>query len=120
MRMHEPSWGRHYQRVWVERAGDPGLPLWLRVASLAYGKHLKNGHAVFRPGEIKKHMTTVNLNTGVLHEPTRQAVSAAIVSAVEHGFLDRTSRTVCLVVPAHAIVGGIGGTETSACPVHQP
>lgn len=110
----------HYQQTWEERAGNPPLPLWLRVASLAYGRHLRNGHANFRPGEVATCLMTIEPSTGEITQPTRQQVSRAIKAAVDYGFLAPDSGSECLVVPAHSIRGGRGteATEHIQCPVH--
>ena len=47
-------WSAHYQGVWMERPQNPVLPLWLRVAALAFGRHRVNGHANFAKGELCK------------------------------------------------------------------
>jgi hypothetical protein len=45
---------QHRQGVWAERGKNPALPTWLRVAAVVFGKHKKNGHAHFAPGELAK------------------------------------------------------------------
>jgi hypothetical protein len=112
------AWARHYQSAWEERAGNPRFPLWLRVASLAYGSHGANGHAVFRPGEVAVALSTVDTTTGVITRPDRRAVGRAIETAVAYGWLASGSGTTCLVVPPRAISGGLGDVRT-ACPVHD-
>ena len=113
------TWARHYQHAWEERSGNPRFPMWLRVASLALGKHKANGHAVFRPGEIALALTTVDLDTGELHQPDRRGVRRAITTAIDYGFLSTGSRSTCLVVPRHAVEGGWGGEASTPCPVHD-
>lgn len=49
MGVHAP-WAKHAQIEWENRAADTTLPLWLRVACLAYGRHEANGHANFGRG----------------------------------------------------------------------
>ncbi|MGY1672181.1 hypothetical protein [Geodermatophilus sp. SYSU D00710] len=115
----QQSWARHYQHAWAEKAGNPGLPLWLRVACLAFGHHLGNGHATFGPGEVRLTLTSVDRD-GVLREPTSSDVSRAIKTAVRYGWLVEGSRARCLVVPGHAITGGRGvGTEHVPCREHH-
>lgn len=115
----QQPWSRHYQHVWQERAGQTHLPLWLRVVSLAYGSHLGNGHARFGPGEVRLTMSTVDAN-GVMCQPDGSAVRRAIRQAVSNGFLAPGSKQRCLVVPAHAVEGGRGGSSTQylPCPDH--
>lgn len=98
----------HFQLVWQERAGDRRLVLWLRVAALAYGMHRANGHACFGPGQIALSLTTVDPDTGEVYQPTRQQIYRAIGTAVDYGWLASTSSARCLVVPPHAVYGGLG------------
>jgi hypothetical protein len=112
-------WARHFQLVWEERAGDPRLPYWLRVAALAYGKHATNGHAVFKAGQIGLILGTPNPATGEFKPLEKGNVQRAIRTAVEYGWLSKESGSRCLVVPGHAINGGVGGRELSACPQHD-
>lgn len=111
----ERPWARHYLEVWQERAGDDRYPYWLRVAALAYGSHLDNGHARFKRGEIAMILGRIDPATGEL-VPYRN-VSRAIVIAVEYGWLDPASFWGCLVVPAHAIKKGEHGRDP-VCPIH--
>jgi hypothetical protein len=105
------AWARHYQSVWQERAARRNLPNWLRVAALAYGAHAANGHALFKPGDLAV----------ALGEPGRPMnkhnVQRAIKTAVDNGWLSSLSGSTCLVVPAHAITGGMG-RPGQLCPVH--
>ncbi len=110
-------WTRHYQHVWEERAGSPRLPLWLRVASLAYGKHAANGHAPFAMGEVALAMSSVSPDTGKIVHPSRQRVYDTIKLAIEYGFLAPGSSARCLIVPHHAVEGGVGSPYT-LCPHH--
>jgi len=91
-------WARHYQDEWWSRAGDPGLPYWLRVAALAYGSHLDNGHASFKRGDVAV----------VLGEPGQpyNRVGRAIEQAVERRWLEDGSWWGCLIVPRRAIRKG--------------
>ena len=109
----QKSWSRHYQDVWEERAGDPRLPKWMRVAALAYGMHRANGHACFPPGAIALVLGKPN-GGDVVKEPN---VGRIIKRAVEYGFLGEGSTSRCLIVPAHAIEGGLG-SQHAICPMH--
>jgi hypothetical protein len=111
----EPPWARHYHAVWQERAGDDRLPYWLRVAALAYGSHLDNGHARFKRGEIGIILGKLDPETGELIP--LENVTRAIESAVEFGWLEPESFWGCLVVPAHAIKKGEHGRKP-VCPIH--
>lgn len=112
----ENPWARHYQGVWSERSGDPSLPDWLRVAALAYGRHRANGHATFGAGRVALVLARVDTATGELTPSSN--VSRAIAKAVEYGWLAQGSKTRCLIVPRHAVEGGVGH-PFAACPVHD-
>ena len=111
-------WSKHYQAPWEERAGDPRLPMWLRVASLAYGKHHRSGHAPFRPGQVALVLSTVDSETAEVIVPPKQSVHRAIQTAITYGWLAPGSTSLCLVVPEYAIQGGMGSSATP-CTVHS-
>lgn len=107
-------WARHYQAVWRERAGNPRIPYALRVAFLALGNHKANGHALFGRGEVAD-----ALMTPPNHRPDRRSVHRAIRQAIDWGYLAEGSTARCLIVPAHAVTGGLG-SPTAPCPHHDP
>ncbi len=111
----ERPWARHYHEVWQERAGDPRMPFWLRIAALAYGSHLDNGHARYKRGEIAMILGTLDPDTGQLSP--YENVGRAIDTAVDYGWLAPESFWGCLVVPAHAIKKGEHG-RNPVCPIH--
>jgi len=110
------TWAKHFQSVWAERAADPAYPLWCRVAWLAFARHKADGHANFQRGQLgeifggfgKDGFKPLDLNN----------LQRAIRDAKKAGLLDGSSCAECLVVPAHAIQGGWGGSPDSPCPVH--
>jgi hypothetical protein len=110
-------WSGHYQSVWLERAKDPDLPDWLRVASLAFAKHQLNGHANFATGQLRKLLTSPGPD-GKPKPISHSAVSNAIRTAKKRGFIAENSSARCLVVPPHAITLGMGGTPETKCLVH--
>lgn len=112
-------WSRHYQSVWHERTADKRLPLWLRTACLAYGAHRANGHARFKPGEIAMIFGTVDPETGEIKSQDKANIQRAIRSAIGAGWLAPTSSTLCLVVPAHAITGGLGYEQEKCTLQHR-
>jgi hypothetical protein len=114
----ERPWARHYQHVWHERTADGRLPLWLRVAFLAMGSHRANGHARFKAGEIGMVFGTIDADTGEIRPQDKHHVQRAIKSAVERGWLSEGSSSLCLIVPAHAIEGGVG-YPSERCPIHE-
>lgn len=111
------SWARHYQEVWQSRAGDPRLPYWLRVASLAYGLHGENGHARFKRGEIALVLADVDRESGQIRP--YENVGRAIKDAIEYGWLESESFWGCLVVPAHAVRKGSLTRAVATCPIHS-
>jgi hypothetical protein len=111
------SWARHYQSVWLERSQDSSLPYWLRVVGLAYGRHNANGHAPFGPGEIGL-LLAKPLTKGEAKPLSDSAVSNAIREAKKKEFIARESMARCLVVPPHAVTGGLGGPWTK-CRMHR-
>jgi hypothetical protein len=105
----------HRQVVWRERAAsraaNPSLDDWIRVAALAFGCHRGNGHATFQVGEIGEILGTPG-------QPlTPQAVSNAIRRAKNAGWIAEESTARCLVVPPHAVEGGLGHPN-ERCKIH--
>ena len=100
--------GRRYQNVWEQKAGDPRLPRWLRLASLTHGKHRANGHASFKIGDVALVPSTIDDRTGEICTRSRQRVFEAIQSAIEYSLLAKGSTSRYLIVPPHAIEGGLG------------
>lgn len=111
------AWSRHQHGAWQERAGDPRLPHWLRVTALAYGSHRANGHAMFARGQVALVLADVNTDTGEVTPRDRRLIHRDIAKAVEYGWLAEGSTARCLIVPAHAIHGGLG-SPTAECPQH--
>jgi hypothetical protein len=107
--------GMHHQAVWraraADRAANPSLDNWIRVATLAFGYHRRNGHASFKPGEIAEIL-------GAPGKPlSGPAVSNAIRLAKNAGWIAEESNARCLVVPPHAVGGGLGHPN-DRCPIH--
>jgi len=109
--------GRHRQGAWMERAANPKLPDWLRVAGLAFAKHRANGHANFSQGEIANRLGKRSAD-GRLIPASGPTVSNAIKRAKDYGFIAETSHARCLVVPPHAVEGGLG-SEYERCRFHE-
>jgi hypothetical protein len=105
----------HRQTIWMERAAnhaaDPTLPLWIRVASLAFGCHRRNGHAPFRSGEIAEILGTPGKPL------SKTSVANAVRLAKRADWIAQESNARCLVVPPHAVTGGLGHPN-DRCPVH--
>lgn len=96
-----------FQSGWRERAADTRLPLWQRVAFLAYGSIRANGHATFPKGELARKF-----------DVSSQEISHAIRTAKDRNFLSRESKSECLVVPPHFVTGGLGHGN-DPCAVHD-
>jgi hypothetical protein len=107
----------HYQSVWLERSMDSSLPYWLRVSGLAYGRHNANGHALFGPGEIGKLLAKPGLK-GEAKPLSDSGVANAIKLAKRKGWIAQESMARCLVVPRHAVTGGLGGAAWTPCRAH--
>jgi hypothetical protein len=105
----------HRQAVWKERAANhaanPTMPQWIRVASLAFGCHRRNGHANFKSGEIAEILGTPGKPLSA------SSVSNAIKLAKSAGWIAQESTARCLVVPPHAVDGGIGHPN-ERCQIH--
>lgn len=108
----------HFQKVWLERAANTRLPLWARLVSLAYGNHEANGHANFKRGDLGFVLGTPPRDGEPPIMVSKYALRDALNLAIEIGWLDPRSCTECLVVPAHAITGGLGDPE-KPCVVHE-
>ncbi|HMM93978.1 hypothetical protein [Phycicoccus sp.] len=107
----------HYQSVWLERAGDRRLPPWLRVTCVAYGSHRRDGHSPFKPGQLGLILGTPHPEAGVVEPMDKHNLQRAIKRAVEYGWLSPLSGSTCLVVPSHAVSGGMG--KGAKCTAHS-
>lgn len=111
-------WTAHYMDVWQSRSGDPRLPMWLRIASLAYGGMERNGHCPLAPGDIEVVLATVDPETGAVYEPRPDNVNRAIKTAIEYGFIGEGSHRQCLIVPPYMADGGVRGHAHATCKRH--
>jgi hypothetical protein len=103
------DWAAHAQDHWLDFAGNPNFPDYLRTVFVAYGRHAANGHAVLERGELAYFLVR---RDGTL--PERRIVSRAVQEAVNLGFLAEGSRLLCLVVSSHDVQGG-RGNPTARC-----
>ncbi|WP_149448463.1 hypothetical protein [Mycolicibacterium sp. P9-22] len=113
---YQNPFSMHRQKVWLERAADPKLPRWVRVSALAFARHKGNGHACFRVGEIATLLGSPDPN-GNIKPVAGSVVSDAIRAAKKKEWIAPQSHARCLVVPPHAIQGGLGASST-VCPFH--
>jgi hypothetical protein len=111
----ENPYGMHCQAEWGARAGNPVHPLWLRVAAFAYARHRRNGHANFEPGELS--WILGKPGDGKWDDVPTPRVSEAIKLAKQYAWIAEESNAKCLVVPGHAVQGGLGHAGEK-CSVH--
>jgi hypothetical protein len=100
------DWAAHAQDYWLEFAGNPNFPDYLRIVFVAYGRHRANGHARLRPGELATYLVRKD---GTL--PDRRNIRHSIDRAIDLGYLMPTSRMLCLVVSSLHVQGGIGDPD---------
>lgn len=100
------SWAAHSQEPWLEFAGNPNFPDYLRIMFVAYGRHAANGHAKLNPGELSRYLVRKD---GTL--PDRRGIWGSIQTAIKHGYLHPFSRTLCLVVSSDHVQGGVGNPD---------
>jgi hypothetical protein len=99
---------------WSERARNTDLPIWLRLAALAYSSHTKNGHATF----MLALESTLPEVLGMTNKHPLQQIRNEIRRAIRHGFLAEESNHLCLVLP-DGITGGAEGHRHSPRHLHK-
>lgn len=104
------TWTAHAQDHWLEFAGYPHFPDYLRITFVAYGVHKANGHALLNRGELAHYLVRKD---GTL--PERRVVWRAVQEAVRLGFLVEGSQQLCLIVTSHDVQGGKGDPD-DRCP----
>ena len=100
------AWAAHAQDHWLEKAGNPNFPDYLRVLFVAYGRHAANGHANLSRGELAYFLVRKD---GTL--PERRVVWRAVQQAISLDFLMEGSQLLCLIVSSHDVQGGSGGQD---------
>lgn len=101
------AWTAHAQDHWLEFAGNPNFPDYLRIVFVAYGRHSANGHAKLNRGELVRFLVRKD---GTM--PDRRNVHHSIAHAIDLGYLLPESRMLCLVVSSHDVQGGVGDPKT--------
>jgi hypothetical protein len=105
----------HRQSFWEEQAAT--LPLaWQRLGAIAFATHKRNGHANFKPGDLAMMLGRPGPDGWESLSPTH--LSNLIATAKKAGWLAPESNSRCLVVPCHAIQGGLGNPNDK-CAVHH-
>lgn len=100
------EWSAHAQDHWLEFAGNPNFPDYLRIVFVAYGRHRANGHARLDQGELVRFLVRKD---GTL--PDRRNVRHSIDAAIKLGYLQPASRVLCLVVSSDHVQGGKGDPD---------
>jgi hypothetical protein len=100
------DWSAHAQDHWLDFAGNPNFPDYLRIVFVAYGRHRANGHARLQREELARFLVRKD---GTL--PDRRNIRHSIDRAVELGYLMPSSRALCLVVSSLHVQGGIGDPD---------
>ncbi len=100
------DWTAHAQDHWLDFAGNPNFPDYLRIVFVAYGGHRANGHARLRQGELARFLVRKD---GTL--PDRRNARHSIDKAIGLGYLMPASRALCLVVSSDHVQGGAGDPD---------
>lgn len=105
------EWAAHAQDHWLDFAGNPNIPDYLRIVFVAYGRHAPNGHAKLDRGELAHFLVRKD---GTL--PGRGIVRPSIQKAIQLGYLDAGSQALCLVVSSDHAQKAAGGDPNARCP----
>lgn len=105
----ERTWSAFRQDHWLEMAGNPNFPDYLRILFVAYGRHAANGHARLDRQELAYFLVR---RDGTL--PDRRTVHRALAKDVSLGYLEPESQLLCLVLSSHDVQGG-KGDPTARC-----
>ena len=100
------DWAAHAQDHWLEFAGNPNFPDYLRITFVAYGRHAANGHAKLERGELAQYLVRKD---GTL--PDRRNLWSSLQKAIRLGYLLPESQALCLVVSSDHVQGGIGDPD---------
>jgi hypothetical protein len=100
------DWAAHAQDHWLDFAGNPNFPDYLRIVFVAYARRRANGHARLKPGELATYLVRKD---GTV--PDRRNIRHSIDRAVDLEYLAPTSRALCLVVSSLHVQGGVGSPD---------
>ena len=100
------EWTAHAQDHWLDFAGNPNFPDYLRITFVAYGRHAANGHARLERRELAQYLVR---RDGTL--PDRRGVWGSLQKAIHLGYLLCESQALCLVVSSEHVQGGIGDPD---------
>lgn len=104
------DWSAHAQDHWLDFAGNPNFPDYLRIVFVAYGRHAANGHAKLDRGDLAQYLVRKD---GTL--PDRRGIWGSLQKAIKLGYLRSESQQLCLVVSSEHVQGGTGDPERP-CP----
>jgi hypothetical protein len=109
------EWGAYAQGEMSRWAKDGAVtPLAVRVLFAAMGRHDRNGHARFRPGELADVLGSIDVTTGEIRPARRGAVSDAIKAAKRLGYITDESFARCLVLSRHIFQNSWGSPQVCA------
>lgn len=100
------TFAAHAQDHWLEFAGNPNFPDYLRIVFVAYGRHAANGHARLDRGELAQYLVRKD---GTL--PDRRGLWGSLQKAIGLGYLLGESQGLCLVVSSEHVQGGKGEAD---------
>jgi hypothetical protein len=95
------AYAAHAQDHWLEFAGNPNFPDYLRIVFVAYARHTDNGHAKLDRGELATYLVRKD---GTL--PDRRSLWSSLQKAIRLGYLLPESQVLCLVVSSEHVQGG--------------
>jgi hypothetical protein len=111
------EWGAYAQAEMSRWAKDGAVtPLAVRVLFAAMGRHDRNGHARFRPGELADVLGSIDVMTGEVRTARRDSVSDAVKAAKRLGYIGEESTVRCLVLSRHCFQKSWGSADP--CEVH--
>lgn len=107
-------WTAKPQEDWLEWAGNPNFPDYLRATFVAHGRQRANGHAPLDREELATYLVR---KSGVI--PDRRTVYRAVDTAVKLGYLAPESRALCLVLDPSRSQFGVGDPDEKCKRVHS-
>ena len=110
----ESIWGKAWLLGLAVSGEDPHLPIELRIFLIGFKRYRANGHACFRPGELKRHLPKA---TGEMFSD--RYINSRIRILVDAGLLAPPSNTRCLVYPRERIDMQTYKGQYLVCPEHK-
>lgn len=113
----QPLFLQTFHGFWEGQMHNPKLRLWQRVFAVAMARSGPNLHTPLEPGELAT-MLGKRQQDGSLKPVARQKIWEAIEHLTAIGWLDPTSDSRCLVLPAEGFRCGRQGNG-KLCPYHS-